>query len=109
MKIKEALPLLARALEELRAMPQDVDIISVDTSFYSSEQYTRIHVFEADDMRRLAPAYGRCIRRSTEDPNENGEAWVWLRFSAPNKFLRFVQCECIKTAPSDATDGDGRA
>lgn len=46
MKIKEALPLLERALEELRAMPQDIDIISVDTSLYPSEQYTSIHVFE---------------------------------------------------------------
>lgn len=109
MKIKEALPFLERTLEALRTMPEDIEIISVDTSLYCSEQYTKIQVTGSEDMKQLAPAYGRCIRREVEEPNESGEVWTWLRFSDPDNFLRFVQCECKRAAPSDATTGDGRA
>jgi len=101
MKIKEALSFLERTLEALRTMPEDIDIISVDTSLYCSEQYTKIQVTGSEDMKQLAPAYGRCIRRE--------EVWTWLRFSDPDNFLRFVQCECKRAAPSDATTGDGGA
>lgn len=109
MKIKEALPFLERTLKALRAMPEDIDILSVGTTLHSLEQYASIHVLEPDDMERLAPAYGSCVQRSVEDPNKNGEVWTWLRFSSPDDFLRFVQCNCKRTAPSDATTGGGMA
>lgn len=106
MKIKEAIPLFERTLEAMKAMPEDVEIISVDGLFYASEQYASIHVAEADGIRQLAKQYGRCLRRTVEDPNEYGTVWTWLRFSSPDNFLRFLHCEA-KAAPSDATTGDG--
>ena len=109
MKIKEAIPFLERTVEALKVMPQDIDVLSVNASLLLSEQYASIHVTEAEDMKKLAPAYGSCVQRSVKDPDENGAIWTWLQFASPDAFLRFVQCDCERTAPSDATTGGGMA
>lgn len=107
MKVREAVPLFKRTLEALMAMPEDIEIISVDGTFYASEQYASIHVSEPEDMERLATQYGRNLQQTVEDPNEYGTVWTWLRFASPDNFLRFLNCKPTKAAPSDATTGDG--
>lgn len=108
MKIKEAVPLFERTLEAMKAMPEDIEIISVDGTFYASEQYASIHVSEPEDIARLATHFGRSLQQTVEDPNEYGTVWTWLRFSSPDNFLRFLNCKA-EAAPSDATTGDGTA
>lgn len=109
MKVREAVPLLERTLEALKGMPEDIDIISVSSTFLASEQFSSIHVTEAADMVRLATHYGRSsVRSYGEEPDGCGNTWAWLRFCSPDNFLRFLQCE-RKTAPSDTTTGDGTA
>lgn len=109
MTIKDAIPVLQRTLKALKAMPENIEIVSVDTHLYLSDTSISIHVANEGDIKQLARSYGRCVRRTVEDPNENGEIWTWLRFSSPDDFLRFVTCNCKKAAPSDATTGDGTA
>ena len=108
MKIKEVIPILELALGELRAIPEDIDIIGIETTLRISDQYITVHVSEADDIRRLASIYGCGVHREVEAaPDKEGNVWTWRRFSSPDKFLRFVQCEYEKVGPGvTSTEAD---
>lgn len=106
MTIKEVIPLFERTLDALKAMPEDIEIISIVHTFLDSDTSANVHVSGADGIKRLAMQYGSSLQREAEGPNKHGTIWNWLRFSALDNFLCFVQCE-RETAPSDVTTGSG--
>lgn len=108
MTVKELIPVMGRTVEMLRALPGDIDVISIDNGFCCSEPRTDVWVSTGEDIRRLADIYHCDIDTREDRRDENGEFLVWRRAIAEDGSLRFTQCEVEKrTVPSVGSTGNG--